>query len=386
MKSKTRHTDAGKPCIEAQRQHRYVQRFLAMLLGLILVVISAPNAWAKWSETAGPINGRAPTATGTLNVMFPDGTAVTNNAVVSATLKPTDFGISVSALTLQDLDGDTGLSSSLDTAAATWVWKYNNVELTAAQLAAEFSTNFSGKTLTVAASVPVTVSSLTGAPTTGNPSTLSSGTYTVKVPVSPPVVRVNGASFAMNSGFPKTGFSQAQFQFWMNGTSAAGNSNYTFSPANPAPWVTVNPTTGVVKFTGVPAAAQTVNITITDNRGGPATPFSFRVGTWFINNDNIRVTPANADSYCASKTGYATPSYLKMTNAKYRENGTRAADGRLWDEWGNLREYNSSWMMDNGYWALEPDGSLRFGVYLTNGLLLSHSLTGYYQVVCSRTL
>lgn len=129
-------------------------------------VLSIPVG-AVLSGLSGSINGRVPTASGTLGVMYPNGTtAVTNNATVSTTMKPSDFGVSASALTLQDLDGDTGLSSSIDTAAVAWVWKNGTVALSLAQLSAPFSTNFLGKTLTVAASVPVTVSSLTGAPTT----------------------------------------------------------------------------------------------------------------------------------------------------------------------------------------------------------------------------
>ncbi|MCW8114059.1 hypothetical protein [Yersinia intermedia] len=387
MKSDTHHADAGKLRIDAQ--HRHSQRFLAMLPGLILVTISVPTVWAEMSNSTGTIEGRPPTATGALSVMFPGGTtAVTNNAVVSTTLKPTDFGVSALGLTLQDLDGDTGLSSSMEPAAVTWNWQYNNVALTPAQLAAPFSTNFLGKTLTVTASAPVTVSSLTGVPTAGSPSTLSSATYSLVVPASPPVVRVNGASFAMNSGFPKTGFSQAQFQFWMDGTGTSGNSNYTFAADPLAPWVTVNPTTGIVKFTSVPAAAQTVNITITDNRGGPATTFSFRVGTWFINKGSNYTTAAGADSYCASLSGYATPSYQKMTNAEYNTGGTRAPDGRLWDEWGDLSvaDYSDSGWLGNYVWALEPNGSGRYFVYLNYGYLLSNHPSNNSYVACSRTL
>ncbi|MCW8114239.1 hypothetical protein [Yersinia intermedia] len=364
---------------------------MATLAGLILLAISAPTTWAKLSQPTNKINGRAPTATGALAVMFPSGTmAVTNNAVANTTQKPADFRVSASALTLQDLDGDTGLSSSLDTAAVTWVWKNGTVALTPDQLAAPFSTNFLGKTLTVSASVPVSVSSLTGVPTTGGPKPLNSATYSLVVPssVPVPVVRVNGFSFAMNSGFPKTGFSQAQFQFWMNGTSAADNNYYTFTADPLAPWVTVNASTGVVKFTGVPAAAQTVNITITDKRGGPATPFSFRVGTWFVHNGSTTATAAGADSYCASKSGYATPSYSTISNAEYNASGAREPNGRLWNEWGDVgvTDYSGSGWVSSFHWAHEPDSGNRYFVNLRNGFLLSAGTSNTYYVVCSRTL
>lgn len=338
-------SDVDTQCTRTHKQPRAGRWPVATLAGLILLAISAPTTWAKLSQPSDKIYGRAPTATGTLAVMFPGGvTAVTNNAVVSTTMKPADFRVSASALTLKDLDGDTGLSSSLDTAAVTWVWKYNNVALTAAELAAPFSTNFLGKTLTVAASASVAVSSLTGAPKTGSPSPLTSVTYSLVVPASPPVVRVNGTSFAMNSGFPQTGFSQAQFQFWMDGTSAAGNSNYTFSPTNPAAWVTVDTTTGIVKFTSVPTAAQTVNITITDNRGGPSTTFAFSVAKWFINNGSIRSKRSDGGSICTAKGGYSYASYAELVGAAPISTNTRRAGRSLWEEWGDLSvvEYNGA--------------------------------------------
>lgn len=386
-----RHTDAGKPHIGAQRRRLWS---VSLLTGLILVAISASPTWAKLSNATGTIEGRAPTATGTLSVMFLGSTtAVTDNAVVSATMKPSDFWVSAAPLTLHDLDGDTGLSSSIDTAAVTWDWKYNGVALTPAQLTAPFSTNFLGKTLTVAASAPVTVSSLTGVPKQNTPATFNSATYTLVVPATLPVVRVNGASFAMDSGFPKTGFSQAQFQLLMDGTSAAGNSNYTFAADPLAPWVTVGQTTGVVKFISEPAAAQTVNITISDNRGGPTTTYSFRVGTWFINNGSSNTTAADADSYCASKTGYATPSASIMSNAVFTTNnsttGTRAPDGRLYSEWGRVgsaMDYVGSGWSDRDYWIKETEGTKRNVVNMRSGYIGVRYVYEMTSVACSRTL
>ncbi|MCW8114346.1 hypothetical protein OQA87_22755, partial [Yersinia intermedia] len=312
--------------------------------------------------------------------------------VVNTTLKPADFGVSASALVLQDLDGDTGLSSSLDTAAVTWVWKNGTVALTAAQLAAPFSTNFLGKTLTVSASVPVTVSSLTGAPTTNpTPQPLSSATYSLVVPAAAPVVRVNGTSFAMNSGFPKTGFSQAQFQFWMNGTDATGNSNYTFAPDPLAPWVTVNATTGVVKFATEPTEAQTVTITITDNRGGPATPFAFRVGTWFINSGSYTTDSEGADAYCATYPGYAAPYRSVLVNSVGAGQSTRVADGTLWPEWGNLvvAEYSGSgWSTTFFTNDLRPIPTYLARSYFESarGVIGSHASYQSDKVACARSL
>ena len=393
MKNETCYSDADRQYIRAHRQRRYRPGTVSTLVGLILVAISAPTVWAKVTHSTGTIEGRPPTATGLLNVMFPGGTtAVTQNVVVGTAHKPNDFWLSASGLILKDQDSDTGLSASLDTAAVTWVWKYNNVALTPAQLAAPFSASFLGKTLTVVASAPITVFSLTGAPTTSSPSTLSSATYTLVVPASLPVVRVNGASFALDSGFPKTGFSQATFQFWMNGTSASGNSNYTFAADPRAPWVTVNPATGVVTFVAEPASAQTVNITITDTRTNEVTPYSFTIGTWFVNNGSNKMTAAQADSYCAGLgASYGVPSYLKMTNAATGTNGTRAPDGRLWDEWGSLSvaDYTGSGWVSNYHWAFElygTGGSSRYVVFLSVGNMSGYFSASQLYVACSRTL
>lgn len=393
MKNETYPTDAGKSHNGVSQQLRHGQWSLTLLAGLVLVAISGPAVWATVSDTTGLINGMAPTATGALNVMFPGGTTtVTNNAAVGTDMKPIDFGVSASALTLQDADGDTGLSSSLNTAAVIWVWKYNNIALTPAQLVVPFSTNFLGKTLTVAASAPVTVSSLTGAPTTNGPQPLTSATSSLVVPASPPVVRVNGVSFALDAGFPKTGFSQATFQFWMNGTSASGNSNYTFAADPLAPWVTVGQTTGMVTFNSEPTVRQTVNINIRDSRTGAIIPYAFTVTTWFVNNGSNKMTATQADSYCVGLgASYGVPSYLKMTNAATGATGTRAPDGRLWDEWGSLgvADYTGSGWISNYHWALEPYGtgsSSRYVVFLSVGNMSGYFSASQLYVACSRTL
>lgn len=379
-----RHTDAGKLRIGAQRRGLWS---VSLLTGLILVAISASPTWAKLSNATGTIEGRAPTATGTLSVMFPESTtAVTDNAVVSATMKPSDFWVSAATLTLHDLDGDTGLSSSIDTAAVTWAWKYNGVALTPAQLTAPFSTSFLGKSLTVSVSAPVTVSSLTGVPTQSSPVTFNSAAYTVVVPA-PPVVQVNGTSFAFNAGFPKTGFSQAQFQFWMDGTSDSGNSNYTFAADPLAPWVTVNSTTGVVTFTGIPAAAQTVTITITNTITGLITPYSFTLDTWFINNGANIKNWSNARDYCAALPGQ----YVITNHTKISDNSSnRIANGRIWNEWGRLDEssYPNSRWLSGQYWAAptETITGEAYSLSTINGYISLRDINTQYYTSCSRTL
>ncbi|MCW8114265.1 hypothetical protein OQA87_22325 [Yersinia intermedia] len=298
---------------------------------------------------------------------------------------------------MQDLDGDTGLSSSMDIAAVTWVWKNGTVALTAAQLAAPFSTNFLGKTLTVSASVPVSVSSLTGAPITQGPQPLSSATYLLVVPESPPVVRVNGYSFAMDAGFPQTGFVGATFQFWMDGTSAAGNSNYTFSADPLVPWVTITPATGVVTFTNGPAAAQTVNIQITDTRTGTSTTYPITLNTWFVNNGlSNQQNPSLGVAYCNGLAGgYSVPSLSNVTTMVIgASNATRGAIGRVWSEWGDMTIYGNGWFKSPpgndavNYWTKDAGAAvgIPYRVSVGNGARWGYSSNSYATFMCMKSV
>ncbi|MEN3752123.1 Ig-like domain-containing protein [Mangrovibacter sp. SLW1] len=72
-----------------------------------------------------------------------------------------------------------------------------------------------------------------------------------EVPTSPfpatTKILVNGETFGVSDGFPKTGFRNAQFQFAVGG-DVANNSNYTWS-VEEGSWLRVDPNTGTVTFT-----------------------------------------------------------------------------------------------------------------------------------------
>ncbi|OWF85162.1 hypothetical protein B4916_23370 [Yersinia intermedia] len=391
MKNETYPTDAGKLRSGTPRQKRRGLWSLATLTGLILVAINGPTVWAKVSDSTSTIEGRPPTATGALSVLFPGGnTAVTNNVVMATTDIPANFRVSASTLALQDLDGDADLWSMLDTEAVTWTWQYNNVLLTPVQLAAPVSTSFLGKTLTVAASAPVTILSRTGAPLASVPKVFRSVTYTVKVPNNP-VVRANDYSFAMDSGFPTTGFSQAQFQFWMDGTSAAGNSNYTFTQPFPVPWVTVDAETGVVKFISEPSTAQTVTIRITNKRAGaePIVDYSFRVETWFKSNGTAPVSRAIADAYCTAQPGYTTARVNQMSDVFMESVTKRAVNGMMLIEWGSWARYtwpvpvDHEWVYGN-YWL--SGGNDAFVNYAVGFVYVDYPYISNAMTMCSKTL
>ncbi|WP_368659151.1 hypothetical protein [Budvicia aquatica] len=69
---------------------------------------------------------------------------------------------------------------------------------------------------------------------------------------------MNGYQFAGNSGFPRTGYTNASYQIWMNGTSTANNSAYIFT--SDSNWVSVGRTTGIVSMNRNPGAGYTAAI------------------------------------------------------------------------------------------------------------------------------
>ncbi|MFQ6293131.1 hypothetical protein ACLMO3_22640, partial [Yersinia enterocolitica] len=154
--------------------------FLALFMGVL-----ATPAVAILSDKTGQIQGQAPTVTGRLQVLSPDGeSVVADNAILGGDQIPNQFVVSSSTadLVLQDTDDDSGLSAWVDTDHATLSWKHDGTELTSAQLAAPLGNNFAGQTLTLVVSAAVTVSSVTGLPTTAAPQTLTSR-YTLSVPL-----------------------------------------------------------------------------------------------------------------------------------------------------------------------------------------------------------
>lgn len=153
-----------------------------VLLMLIIGLVTTP-AMAILSENTGQIQGQAPSVTGNVQVVFPDGeTALTDNAMLGLDQIPNQFRVSSSTagLVLQDADGDTGLAALVDIEHSTLSWKYNGTALTSAQLATPFRVYFAGQTLTLDVSTPVTASSTTGLPTTAEPRLLTHS-YTLTV-------------------------------------------------------------------------------------------------------------------------------------------------------------------------------------------------------------
>ncbi|WP_127526497.1 hypothetical protein [Budvicia aquatica] len=346
------------PVFCAMRHYRLKALFLALSIGFVMC-----PAQAVMSGSSGEINGRVPTASGNLIILLPDGaTALTDNATVSSTAKPSEFtlGALTTGLTVVDVDGDAPLSMAVALPGATWEWRApNGTPLTATQLTQSFSTSFANDDiLTVKVSGPVTSTSDSGFPISGT-DTYESVWYRVKIKaLVVPTLQVNEANFAIDSGFPTTGFMDANFQFYMGGTNATPNGNYTYS-SNQPDWVTVDEL-GNVTFTGTPTSAnKTATITITDKSGAEAQrSFSFTIKTWFINDGGeMDKSPPQVDAYCSGLGGgYGTPSITRMTNATaFYRHGVRNPTGGWWPEWGDVDGWDSDGWVPN-YVARESQG------------------------------
>ncbi|PHI28249.1 hypothetical protein [Budvicia aquatica] len=366
---------------------------MGLLLTLPGVMISS-TAYAVLSGPTGLITGSAPTATGTVSILMPDATTPLTSTlptVLGRTTTPDQFTLAplTTGLVFADADGDTPANPSLTLASpVTWVWTTpNGTPLTPAQRAQPFSTYLAdGDIAKVSAMVPVDITSSTGLPMTlGTPTLFNTGVFQVKVSIPVlPTLQVNGHQFALNSGFPKTGFVGATFQLWMNGIDATENGDYTYS--SDQSWVTVD-TAGNVAFIGTPTSAnKTATITMTDRSGvGVPAQFSFTLARWFVNGGAIMSAPA-ADAYCSGLGGgYATPGYGTITNGAYGVAGTRTSDGKLWPEWGEMGTYGHGWV-SSSYWAIEMNGANRYDFNLFAGALGNNIPSVSFNVACSMPL
>lgn len=320
---------------------------IALALGL-----SAQLAVANMSNsTSGRIHGRAPTVTGNIQILNPGGaTAVTDNQSVNPSAKPNQFTLSTnySGLTVTDLDGDTGLTKTVNPAQSTLSWKHGSTTLTTAQLSQSFSPGWEGETLQVIGSATVTASSSSGIPRSNvtNISTI----YKIVVPGLPWSYLVNNQSFTPDSGFPTTGFTGATYQIIASSVENNSKFDWIITPASAASWVTVS-SSGVVKYTGTATSNnKTYTVTAKNKISGIARVVkTTTLARWYI------VAPAAAPydlpsvkAFCQGK-GSTLATVEQLTNAAKpaaagrTTSGTRAAGSNaLWSQWGSMRYYMSS--------------------------------------------
>ncbi|PHI30065.1 hypothetical protein CRN84_12290 [Budvicia aquatica] len=349
-----------------------------------LLVMMSLGAQAQ-SVSTQSIKGRVPTASGNILIQGPGGLVIEDNVAVSLSAAPAQFSVSpdTTDLILSDSDGDLGLTAEVDSAAGTLIWTSHQTPLTAEQVARAFGAEFAGRTLTVRASAPVTVSSRDGDPRSGT-QTLHSATYTLHVPELPlPVTAllVGGAEFPVTSGFPTQGFVGATFQVRL-GDTVANNALYTWSTQSD--WVSVD-SQGRVSFMATPSSThKTVVIKAIDKVGGGESIYTFTVNEWFIHQGSVAGTASQADSACAAQSGgnYAVPSWTRLSAGP---GSARAGDGPLWNAWGSLSAYGAGWH-DYSYWARETQGGNRYDVYLASGNVGNNPPASLWFITCSQSL
>ncbi|MDX7797042.1 Ig-like domain-containing protein, partial [Aeromonas caviae] len=160
-------------------------------------------------------------------------------------------------------------------------------------------------------------------------------------------VSVNGFTFAVDAGFPSTGFDGAEFTLKLP-DSPETSSDYIWS--GDAAWVSVD-NGGTVRFISQ-GDSSPVTITATPKSGGRPLVYTFAVNSWFHSNGGPNLSQSDARQWCwrelAPGYTWSVPTYPLLNQMP----SARGTIGMLWSEWGNMRMYSDS-TFTNGfsYWT-----------------------------------
>lgn len=358
-----------------------MQTMKNIVLVLTTGMVTVP-AVAVLSGDTGQIHGRAPTVSGKLHAAFPDGTTlVTDDTVVGWSQIPEQFTLVplTQDLTLEDEDGDSGLHAIIDVAQANLTWYRNGIPLTANQLKTMLGNYVTqNDELMLEVSAPVTVSSVTGLPTTAGP-VFYSNQYSLKGPLRySPAIFAGMQTFALDSGFPSTGFINAQFDILMDGTSVTANSNFIWEVN--ANWLSIN-SNGRITFERKPASSEsrTVSVKATNKQNGEIWTWPFTIENWFTGYANERLNWGDASNFCNAQ-GQRLAERAELTNG-YNIRGI----GSLFAEWGSLNRYSYSGYMPTIFfsWTSTPNGPNEYyQVLLQDGRVTANSTSWQASVVC----
>ncbi|MGP2819983.1 inverse autotransporter beta domain-containing protein [Serratia marcescens] len=196
-------------------------------------------------------------------------------------------------------------------------------------------------------------------------------------------ILVNGYTYAVDAGFPKTGFAGAKFTVQLNGGEPT---DYTWTSS--ASWASVS-AGGEVTFTGK-GDSTPVTVTATSKLDPTkAFEYTFTLNDWYINNGSTTMTWSAANTYCTNQgASLATRLQLggpQMTVGQYNVRGTV---GSLWSEWGNLSTYTGSGLPSSSFpWTSEVNSSgNHFIVYLTSGYVYYNFDSASGFVACRQGL
>lgn len=365
---------------------RYTQIASFVATVCLLCVAHSSVAWQAEATTAEPITGTAPTGSAEFSVQIaPSSTTYLTNSTlfVQPSQKPSNLQFSGSLLNSVVIDADNDVNPTLAvadlvTTPIEYRWFDGSTLIANAASLTDF-TAYASKPLILEVLLPVVVSTKTGFPRNnlgadGLPAQTLTQRFDVQVAQIPNLV-ANETTFALNSGFPQTGFEGARFR--INAPLTADN----YSWQSTASSLASVSQTGVVTLNAMPNDANTpIKITATPTSaaaiaaGFSAFEYEFTLKQWFIHNGTAKGNRAANIAFCStqSEPNYAIPSLgynLVSGNA-------RSANGKLWNEWGDLSIYNVTkpWAAQsatNTYWAAEVGGAGKYNLFqstsLTNG-------------------
>ncbi|MGK3141069.1 inverse autotransporter beta domain-containing protein [Pantoea sp. C2G6] len=181
--------------------------------------------------------------------------------------------------------------------------------------------------------------------------------------------------------FPSTGFVGATFTIIPKNNIDASEYNWSANLS----WVAV--TDGVVQFTGTGNGDKVVITGAPKNAQNKTIRYAFSLKNWFINDQSVQMTWAQANAYCSGQSGYSLPTVAQLSqNSGYVATQVRGT-GALWNEWGNVTHYSGAGFFGSNYWSSEPDSSGGH-YYIDLGAGYIHNDVGSVTdiVTCSRDL
>lgn len=192
-------------------------------------------------------------------------------------------------------------------------------------------------------------------------------------------------NYAANSGFPKTGFTQATFT--VNPPAGHNAAEYSWKvqhkDGSPVSWLSVD-STGIVTFNSEPTSATdaSVEIIATPASGGVQTlGYQFALTGWFTSySGSMNWTDATA--LCRVQ-GQRLPFRTNLSSGTTSD----GVVGKLFSEWGGPSHYPGSGFIRDNYWTSEgAPGAMIYGINSQSGIINSYLPSHSLSVTCIRDM
>ncbi|RXJ08876.1 Ig-like domain-containing protein, partial [Lelliottia nimipressuralis] len=189
-------------------------------------------------------------------------------------------------------------------------------------------------------------------------------------------IAVNGYNFPLDSGFPKTGFTGAQFAIEL---THGKTSDYEWT--SDTPWISVKE--GVVSFINK-GDKQKVSIVASPKKGEGKLIFTYALENWFVHNYANKMLWGDAYNYCSSIAATTLPERRQLSNGL----DVRGVLGSLWSEWGDVLAYHQeSGFAVGSFWAMETKGDYQhWNASLQTGNIGGADNDDVRYVACVQTL